>query len=445
MAVMRPNPALDRPLAAWQHASGGGRVRARTLILVRWVGVLGQAIALAVVGGLFGFDLPWTAASVTLAASAGLNVWLMLGRRKGATHWREGQALFFFAFDLFQLTLMLYLTGGLRNPFCVLMLAPMTVSATVLPLRSLMAMTVLTLVNLALLAHTPVALPWHEDGLDLPPLWIAGEWIALTVAAVFVAAYAGSVAIQARRIDEALAVTQLALAREREAASLGALAAATAHELGTPLGTITVVAKEMLRELPPDSPLAEDAALLQSQAERCGAILAQLSRDPEAGDVEFTHLPLSALLRQIADDYSGGGVRVDIATDSRDGSREPHLAPRPDLRHGLANLVQNACQFAHKHVSIGVRWQQNGPVEVIIHDDGPGFSPHVLDRLGEPYLSHRHQKGNHLGLGVFIAATLLGHTGAHLHFDNHPRGGAEVAIHWPDHTFFEELTRTQRP
>jgi two-component system sensor histidine kinase RegB len=235
---------------------------------------------------------------------------------------------------------------------------------------------------------------------------------------------------------DAFAATQLALAREQRISAVGALAAAAAHELGSPLGTIAIIAKELAREVPPDSPFAEDAALLVSQSERCRKILAELAHRPEAeGASPFTRLPISALVEAAGAPHGSPGIRVIYATTSSAG-KEPEVARSPEILHGLGNLIQNAIQFARHEVSVTIAWDRDG-IAVEIVDDGPGFPPNLLPRLGQPYLSGRDERtrdsrgdGEHMGLGIFIAQTLLERTGARLSFANLLEGGGHVAVRW---------------
>jgi len=269
---------------------------------------------------------------------------------------------------------------------------------------------------------------------------VFGLGLALAVSTVFVAAYVFSMAEEARRMSDALAATQIALDREQRASALGSLAAAAAHELGSPLGTIAVIAKELARDLPPGSPLKEDAELLISQSARCRDILAGLAARPEAdGGEPFSRLSLPALLEVAAAPHRDGRVRLVLDSAPAEGAdaTPPVVARSPSALHGLGNLIQNALQFARTEVKVVMRWTDTDII-VRILDDGPGFDPGLLDQLGEPYLSGRAAgregdasgDGEHMGLGVFIAQNLLGRTGATLRFDNRPEGGAEVMVTW---------------
>jgi two-component system sensor histidine kinase RegB len=229
---------------------------------------------------------------------------------------------------------------------------------------------------------------------------------------------------------DAFAQTQLALAREQRVSAVGALAAAAAHELGSPLGTIAVVAKELMRELPPDSPHLDDAKLLVSQTERCRTILAELAHRPDTdGGSPFTKLPISALAEAAGAPYRRENVRVIYATAQATRGDEPVIARSPEIMHGLGNLISNAIQFADEEVTVTVAWDAES-IGVDIADDGIGFPADVLARVGEPYISGRSDPTGHMGLGIFIARTLLERSGASLSFANLPEGGAHVVIQW---------------
>jgi two-component system sensor histidine kinase RegB len=428
-----------------EEEGGAAGVSLRLLISMRWAAVIGQAAALLVIQYGLGFDLPIVPALAVVAASALINVGHALLRRP-QRRLSERDAAFTLGYDVLQLGLLLYLTGGLQNPFAILMIAPVTVAATILSGRSVICLSALAVSAITVLAVSHWPLPWQGAPPALPPIFVFGIWTALVLSTIFIAAYAWSVAGEARRVRDAYAATQLALAREQRISAVGALAAAAAHELGSPLGTIAVIAKELVRELPADSPYAEDAALLLSQSERCRTILAELAQRPEAeGSSPFTRLPISALVEAAGTPYRAGGVRVIYATTDSTGE-EPLVARSPEIMHGLGNLIQNAIQFAHREVTATIAWDRE-TVTVEIVDDGPGFAPHLLPRLGQPYLSSRnppfgakssggrggeaqHIGAHHMGLGIFIAQTLLERTGARLDFANLPEGGAHIVLRW---------------
>lgn len=405
-----------------------GRLRLRTLVLIRWIAVAGQSVTVLVVHFGLGFSLPLMACLAVIAVSVLSNLLLYI-RMPLRARLGDRDSMLLLGFDVLQLSVLLYLTGGLENPFAILIVAPVTVSATILsrgPTIVLMLLAVFSISGLALF-HAP--LPWGPDHLRLPGTYALGLWTALAVASVFIATYVWSVADESRRMSDALAETRLRLGREQNLTALGGLAAAAAHELGSPLATIAVVAKELSRDVPPDSALAEDVALLMSQSDRCREILAGLDqRSHIAGHQAFARAPISVLLERAGAPHHSDNVVQVVVIENIDDAEKPDSEPiaqdAPELAYGLGNLIQNAVQFARSRVELRVFWD-NQSVRVTIADDGPGFSNAALVSLGEPYVSTR----GGMGLGFFIAQTLLERGGATLEIRN--RNGAEVVIHWP--------------
>jgi two-component system, sensor histidine kinase RegB len=405
-----------------------GRVRLRNLVLIRWVAIGGQAAALALVHYGFQYSLPIGSAALAVGASAAFNLWLS-ARYRGSALLSDRTAALQLGYDMLELAALLYLTGGLGNPFAVLILAPVIVSATVLSRHSTVSLSVLALGIIAVLANFHLPLPWPNPNFRLEPLFLTGLALALSLSVVFISAYVMSVTEEARRLSDALSATQMALDRERRLSAVGALAAAAAHELGTPLGTIALVTHEIARDLPKDSPLATDVRLLLDQSRRCKEILAELGARPGTEEHPFVELPLAALIETAATPYRRGSVAFRIESQGE----LPNLPPSPELSHGLGTLLQNAFEFARHEVLVRLSADERN-VMAVIGDDGPGFDPVLLGQLGEPYVSGgeggRRSQGEHMGLGVFIAVTLLERTGASLRFGNRPQGGGEVVIIW---------------
>lgn len=417
-----------------------GRLRLRTLVLIHWGALAGQAAALAVVHYGLGFTLPIQLCMTVVTVAAMANVALAISRPAQARLGdRDGAATL--AFDILQLSLLLFLTGGLENPFSLLILAPVTIAAAALSRSATIGLCALALACVTVLALWHLPLPWSGPGLSLPATYVTGLYLAIVVAVLLITSHIWNVAHGARRMADALSATQLALAREQRLSALGGLAAAAAHELGSPLATIAVAAKELDRELPADSPHKADAALMLSQSRRCAEILARLLCQPEAeGGAPFERLPLSLLAEAAAAPHQTARrtVTIDFDAGAADGSPEPEVARAPEILHGLGSIVENAIAFAASRVEIATEWDRR-EIRIRVADDGPGFDPAILGELGEPYLSRR-AEGGHVGLGVFIARTLLERTGATLTFRNRVAegrggpaaggGGAEVAIRW---------------
>ncbi|NWH07071.1 MAG: ActS/PrrB/RegB family redox-sensitive histidine kinase [Alphaproteobacteria bacterium] len=418
-----------------------GRVRLGTLSLLRWFAIAGQSFAILIVHFGLGYDLPLLACLGAIEASVILNIVLAL-RYRASRRLSDGETTALLAFDQLQLTVLLYLTGGIENPFALMFIAPAAISASSLNLRNTIALGTLSFAFVTFLAVAHEPLPWEPGKeLTLPPLFVGGIWIAIVLGIGFTAVVAFRVATEATRMSAALAATQLALAKEHRLSSLGALAASAAHELGTPLGTISVIAKELSRETPPDSPNAEELRLLLSQVSRCRDILARLAHH-DADDPFAMRAPFAVVLEEAAAPYQDGEVEIRIEAE---GDGDLTIMRQPELVHGLANIIENATDFAERRVQLRARWT---PTEIRLEvlDDGPGFSPDVIARLGEPYVTTRPGKwalteedlgpsapgdGHEgMGLGFFIAKTLLERTGASVTFGNRPEGGARVTMAW---------------
>ncbi|KZD12937.1 ActS/PrrB/RegB family redox-sensitive histidine kinase [Oceanibaculum pacificum] len=416
-------------------------VRLHTLVLLRWVAVVGQAGTLLVAHLWLGFDLPMGLALGIVGLSVLLNLSVSL-RRPSTARLTDREAGLFLGFDILQLSVLLLVTGGLTNPFSLLILAPVTVAATILSARSTIGLCVLSLACLSLLAFFHLPLPSVMGGspalFDLPATYVLGIWAGLWIATIFMATFGWLVAEEARRMRDALAATQMALGREQRVSALGGLAAAAAHELGSPLSTIAVIAKELGREVPADSEFADDVRLLQSESERCRQILARLADQPDInGEAPFARQPISAVIEEAVGPYARDEIDVLIEKADAEGNppsgEEPTLPRTPELMHGLGNLLQNAVQFARSTVEVRLCWDEAGAL-VEIHDDGPGFPPAMLASLGEPFLSSRAGDDGHMGLGIFIAQTLLGRAGARLEFANatgEGESGALIVVRWP--------------
>ncbi|MCC7320105.1 MAG: ActS/PrrB/RegB family redox-sensitive histidine kinase [Rubellimicrobium sp.] len=413
----------------------GAWLRLRTLVFVRWAAVLGQSLAVAGAIWIFGLTLDYGLASIAIAASVIANMAVTL-LTPPTRRMSERVATLMLAFDVVQLGLLLSFTGGLNNPFALLLLAPVTIAATILPLRNTVG---LALMSLAMVSAIGLwSLPIRDSGgvvLELPGLFRFGFWLALIIGVLFLAIYARQVATEIREMREALAVTQLALAREQQLTALGGVVAAAAHELGTPLATIKLASSELVDVLRGRGDLVDlydDAVLIRAQADRCRDILRSMGREGK-DDLHLRGAPFETVLREAAEPHLGRGREVSVLVATP--GNQPVIQRRPEIIHGLRNLVQNAVDFSVARVAIELSWSE-ARLSVRIVDDGPGFPPHVLSRIGDPFVHGRRRESagarpeyEGMGLGLFIAKTLLERSGARLDFAN--GDGAIVQVDWP--------------
>src|SRR6516162_2641470 len=364
-------------------------VRLDTILRLRWLAALGQLAAIFIVVQGLEFDLPIVPCLVIVGLSVAVNL-------------------------------------VLQNAFSFLFLAPVLISATALPVRMTIALGVLAVACASVLVFFYMPLPWDaEDPLVLPPIYMLGVWLSIVVAIGVTSLYAFQVTEEARKLSDALAATELVLAREQHLTQIDGLAAAAAHELGTPLSTIVLISRELERALADNGVLASDVKMLREQAQRCRDILAKITQLSSTG-APFDRMKLSTLIEETVAPHRELGVTIKVRIAVA-GSKEPIGRRNPAILYGVGNILENAVDFARATVEVNAWWNKE-TVEIVISDDGPGFAPDILKRIGEPYLSRRRgaeevpseHSGGHsgLGLGVFIARTLLERTGAKVSFAN---------------------------
>ena len=424
---------IDVAAAAFHHPRR--YVRLDTILRLRWLAALGQLAAIFVVVQGLEFDLQIVPCVAIVSVSAMLNLALQIAFNP-MQRLEPAYAAALLAANIVELGGLLFFTGGLQNPFAFLLLAPVLISATALPVRLTIALGFLAVACASALLVFYLPLPWDtDDPLILPPIYLFGVWLSILVAIGVTSLYAFQVTEESRKLSDALVATELVLTREQHLTQLDGLAAAAAHELGTPLATIFLIARELERTLPDTSPLAGDIKTLREQTQRCRDILAKITQLSSTG-APFDRMPLSMLIEETVAPHRDFGVeiRVRIAVA---GTREPVGTRNPAILYGVGNILENAVDFARTTVEVNAWWNTE-TVEIVISDDGPGIAPDLLKRIGEPYLSRRRpdesQSEHHgLGLGVFIARTLLERTGAKVSFANRvfPDHGAVVHITWP--------------
>jgi two-component system sensor histidine kinase RegB len=435
--------ALDRPQLAPAQAGeppGAGpsdevsvrrsHLRVRTLVSLRWLVIAGEVLLLLVVGLVLGFPAPYPKCFAVIGAAAWLN--LLTGvASPGQRMFSDWEGAAQLALDVLQITALVYLTGGTANPFVLLLIAPVTLAAATLPARPVLALGSLASASALFLAFFSLPLPGSGEAYHI------GAAVAVIAGIALIAGYVRQAAEEAARMALALDVTQAVLAREQRLSALGGLAAAAAHELGTPLATISIVAKEMIREAPTPQ-VREDAELLMAQAERCREILRRLTDRPDAASDEVhERLSLRQLVQEVIEPHADiPDVRVEAIVTGAPGVPAPDIRRMPEITHAFTSFVENAVDFAASEVLVSARFDAD-TVSMEVRDDGPGFAPEILAKLGEPYVTTRPgaegSRTGHvgMGLGFFISKTLLERTGAVVTFQNGRPRGAVVSARWP--------------
>ncbi|HEX4709917.1 ActS/PrrB/RegB family redox-sensitive histidine kinase [Phenylobacterium sp.] len=432
-------PGPDEVVASEPWSEGAvhrGRLRVRTLVTLRWLVVAGEVALLLLVMAM-GFAAPYPLCFAVVGAGAWLN--LLTGvASPGQRVFGDREAAIQLSIDLLLISTLIFLTGGTSNPFILILIAPVTLAAATLPLRQLLGLGAMAAVISALLAFISLPLPQAPGVAAAIPVSLRVAAALANIAGIaLTAGYVRQAAVESARMALALDVTQAVLAREQRLSALGALAAAAAHELGTPLATISIVAKELAREAP-TAAVREDAELLVSQAERCREILRRLTETPDAAsDQLHERLSLRQLVQEVIEPHAGvKGVRVEAIVTGAKGAKSPDIRRMPEITHAFTSFVENAVDFANSEILVSARFDAD-TISMEVRDDGPGFPPDVLAKLGEPYVTTRPgaegSRTGHvgMGLGFFIAKTLLERTGAVVTFQNGRPHGAVVSARWP--------------
>ena len=423
------------------------------MIVLRWVAIVGQLTAILVGQYVYGLQLELGLCyfAVGLSVIGNLVAAFVFPENKRLS---ERENLSMVMFDLLQLGFLLFLSGGLHNPFALLLLGPVTASAAVLTTRSTLLAGGTAIAMVTLLSNFHLSLKTDQGFiLRVPDIFLFGNWIALVIAIVFIGAYSRRITSEMHSMSDALTATQMALSREQKLTDLGGVVAAAAHELGTPLATIKLASSELMDELENREDLWADAALIREQANRCRDILRDMG---QAGkdDLHLRQAPLMTVIAEAAEPHAHRGKAVHFSHDPLAGVEmsQPAILRKPEIIHGLRNLVQNAVDFANKNVWVEGHWTTN-TISIRIVDDGTGFPPHLIGRIGDPFVGRRKTPSEGqdrpgyegMGLGLCIAKTLLERSGAELSFANGSdpymtapdaakHTGAIVEVKWPRDT-----------
>ena len=416
-------------------SSLGLGIRAKTLINLRWIAVLGQTITCLVVEYFFGFQLPWLEILLTVLALIISNI-ALYPRYSTNNRLGETATTVVIAADILQLALLIFFTGGLSNPFVVLFITPIAITVTSLPIRSTSILIFLTIIFITILGSFNYPLESNILDLSVPPIFILGMWVSLFVTILFLTFYAGGLTDESRKISAALKVAENLLVKEKNLSSLDGLAAAAAHHLGTPLGTISLIANELKNDESINENAKKDLMILSEEVDKCKKILGSLGEKPSSDDDLITKIELQALLEELCELIKVKEIKFSINFNDNDpGMKEILLRRRSELLLGLSNIIENAADFASTTVELNV--SKSGKfINLEINDDGKGFSNSILSRIGDPYVSSRSKSSNNgdgLGLGFFISKTLLERLNISVQAYNkvHPEHGAVVLIKIP--------------
>ena len=426
---------------------GRSPIDQKAVTTIRWLALAGQTAALLLVYHILQFDVLILSALGIVLVGVCVNLW-QVWRLRNPSKIKLSEVVLALHFDVLQLAGLLYLTGGLENPFAMLFLAPIVVSAALLDIKATISLVILVGISAASLLFFHLPLPWYEAGFHLPKFYLFGLLSALLVSSVFIGFYVWWLAAEARRTEAALGATQLILAREQQIIALGTLAAAAAHKLGSPLNTIALISHDLPTQLGKkwggDKGLQEDIALLNEEVERCRIILSELDKDAQMSGKDLAAaLPVSQIFQaQLAPHLIDMKHRVKITSASLESDnilgdelnpstlREPEFLPLPDIKYALETLLDNADDYANNVITLDISWNATHIV-VKIADDGPGFRPSVMADVGQPWNSSRQGTAGHRGLGLFLAQTIVEGRGGSLIVSNQKSGGAEITITMP--------------
>ena len=403
----------------------------KTLVILRWLALIGQYLTISIVYFILRFELPFLYCSIVILIGTLTNFYLQFRFKKNQLN--NFTSTFFLFYDLIQLSLLLYLTGGITNPFTILLIVPAIVSSTFLTLKSTINLSIITIVILILLTIYYQPLPHlGELHFHVPDTYLYAIPIAIIIGLIFLTYFGVRFGIESRKRTEALNRLELILAKEHELESIGLQAAAAAHSLGTPLSTIAVVARELEKEIGKNSKYSKDIDLLLSQAKRCSNILKDLSKDQLKEDSFLSNIKIEELLSEIVRSFTAISEKK-LSLFVEKNEINPQIERTLEITYGLRNFIGNAIKYSNSFVNITLK-SNNKITEVKVCDDGPGFSEDVINVLGEPYIRSKNKiisSKSGLGLGTFIGKTLLERMKANVKFDKCPKtNGAMVVINW---------------
>ena len=403
----------------------------KTLVILRWIAIVGQYVTINIVYFVLDFGLPFFYCSIIILISIITNIYLQFKVKENQLSNLSSTS--YLLYDLIQLAILLYLTGGIINPFAILLIVPAIVSSTFLTLKSTLNLSFITILVLILLTlyHFPLPHP-GEFYFDVPSYYLYSITTAVIIGLIFLTYFGTRFGTESRKRTEALNKLELILAKEHELESIGLQAAAAAHSLGTPLSTITVVVKELEKEIGNNPKYSKDINLLLSQTKRCSDILRNLSKDQFKEDSFLSDIKIEDLLNRIASSYMEISEKK-ILLYMKKNEANPRIERTLEITYGLRNFIGNAVKYSKSSVEISLE-SNNKITEVVVCDDGPGFSEDIINVLGEPYIRSKNEiisAKSGLGLGTFIGKTLLERMKAKVKFGKSPKtNGAMVTVQW---------------
>jgi len=402
----------------------------KTLVILRWIAIIGQLITIYTVHFIFNFKLPVIYCSLIIFFGGTTNFYLQFWFKKNELTTLD--STFFLFYDLFQLSFLLLLTGGIKNPFVIFLIVPSIVSSTLLTLKNTFILAFATILFLLAITfyHLPLPHPGDFDFL-IPDYYLYAIPISVVIALIFLTYFGARFGLESRKRTEALKELELVLAKEQELESIGLQAAAAVHSLGTPLSTITVIAKELKKEIMKNPKYSKDIDLLLSQAKRCSEILKKISQAQIEDDKFVSEVTVKNLLIEITRSFQEISEKKIIL--NLDQAKKEILMDRSvEITYGIRNFIGNAVKFSKNKVTVNLDTNSK-EVKISISDNGPGFPEDVSKRIGQPYIATRSDNLDSkagLGLGTFIGKTLLERKKASLNFSNLEKGGALVTITW---------------
>ena len=402
----------------------------KTVVVLRWIALIGQLITIYIVNFFLNFDLPIIYCSLTIFFGGLTNVFIQFNFKRNYLNNLESTILLFY--DVIQLSVIIYLTGGITNPFILFLIVPGVVSSTLLNLSSTLFLSIMTVISLILLTFNYLPLPNPGNfHFHVPDYYIFAITLALIIILFFLNYFGFRFGSEARKRGKALNKLEIILAKEQELESIGHQAAAAVHSLGTPLSTITVIAKELKKEIPNDSKYIEDINILGIQVKKCGEILKKISQRKIVKDKYISNITLQDLLEEIIRSFSEISDKK-ISLDLQNVNQKISIQRSAEITYGLRNFIGNAVKYSKSKIDINLKIE-NKRIKIQVTDDGPGFPDDILEQIGEPYIfskSKKFKSKSGLGLGTFIGKTLLERKKASVDFSNTETSGAKVNISW---------------